>query len=180
MRSRDRSRVLVPLALLFVTLLLLTACGPTESELVIDEPWARAAQAGMMAMEDQSEDSDSSTMDGMEGDSEEGMHSGAVSAAYMAIRNTGGAADRLIGGTTDAANIVEIHTVEMEGDVMRMRPLADGLEIPAGESVTLQPGGFHVMLMDLQQDLVDGDTLALTLNFESGKQIEIQAEIRNP
>ena len=61
-----------------------------------------------------------------------------------------------------------------------MRPLADGLDIPANESVTLEPGGFHLMLMDLQESLVAGETVSLTLTFESGKEITVDAEIRLP
>ena len=98
----------------------------------------------------------------------------------MVIANNGGASDKLVSASTDAAGVVEIHTVEMTDGVMQMRPLTDGLEIPANGSVTLEPGGFHIMLMDLQESLVDGETVTLTLTFESGKEIVTDAEIRNP
>lgn len=181
MSVRDKFGKIIPAAILLGMLILMSACGPTESQIAVEEPWARAAETTNMAMDNSEEETDSESMEGMSDDTEmEMQHSGAVSAAYMVISNTGGSMDRLIGGSTEAASVVEIHTVEMENDVMRMRPLADGLEIPAGERVTLQPGGYHVMLMDLQQDLIAGEMLTLTLSFESGKEIEIQAEIRNP
>jgi len=169
--------------------LLLSACsGPAESNLSVSDAWARAASLMPMgedatntgasdegmAMNDESEDS-------MDGGMNMDMSAGAVSAAYMTIENQGNAADRLVSASTDAAGVVEIHTSEMDDQgVMRMRPVPDGLEIPANSSLTLEPGGYHLMLMDLQRDLNAGDTITLTLNFESGKQLTVDAEIRAP
>lgn len=144
---------------------LLAACGPGQSVLAVRDAWARAAEVSPA----QGSEHSAST-----------SHSGAVSAAYMVIANTGNAGDRLLRVVTDAATAAEIHTTQMEGNVMRMRPLPDGLEIPAGGQVVLEPGGYHLMLMGLQRDLVAGERLPLTLIFASGKQLTIEAEIRAP
>ncbi|MBU7579910.1 MAG: copper chaperone PCu(A)C [Porphyrobacter sp.] len=105
----------------------------------------------------------------------EGQNAGG---AFMTIANTGTAADRLTGGSSPVAGRVEIHTVTMENDVMRMRQLEDGLEVPAGGEVTLKPGSFHVMLMDLKQPLKAGDKVPLTLTFKGAGPIETELEVR--
>ena len=76
--------------------------------------------------------------------------------AFMAITNSGGAPDRLTGGSSPFAAEVQIHTVDMTDGVMRMRQLKDGLEIPSGGSVTLRPGSFHIMLIGLKHPLKQG------------------------
>ena len=70
---------------------------------------------------------------------------------------------RLISATSPVAGLVEIHEMAMDGNIMRMRALANGLELPAGKAVDLKPGGFHMMLMDLKQQLKPGETVSLTL-----------------
>ncbi len=105
----------------------------------------------------------------------EGQNAGG---AFMTIANTGTAADRLTGGSTPVAARVEIHTMTMENDVMRMRQLEDGLEIPAGGEVTLKPGSFHVMLMDLKQPLQAGEKVPLTLTFAGAGTLETELEVR--
>jgi copper(I)-binding protein len=113
--------------------------------------------------------------DGME------MSPNSVSAAYLTIANAGAAADRLVSAATDVAGLVEIHTSEMDSQgVMRMRPLTDGLEIPPNGSVSLEPGGYHIMLMELNQPLMPGETVTLTLKFASGTTLDVEAEIRLP
>ncbi len=177
------SRRYILLLVLTLTLLVASGCAPAESALEITDPWARSA-ALEAADSATGEMDESDQMDEMSADSADSAptvgHNGPVSAAYMTIRNTGGAADRLLSASTAAAGIVEIHTVEMENDIMRMRPLVDGLEIPAGGEVALQPGGYHIMLMNLQEALVAGETLSLTLTFQSGKELSVEAEIRAP
>lgn len=87
-------------------------------------------------------------------------------AAYMLIENTGDEADRLIGGATAVAEVVEIHEIVDVSGVMNMRPLAEGLEIPAGAEVLLEPGGYHVMLIGLTESLEPNMTFDLVLTFE--------------
>jgi copper(I)-binding protein len=105
----------------------------------------------------------------------EGQNAGG---AFMTIANTGSAADRLTGGSSPVAGRVEIHTMTRENDVMRMRQLEDGLELPAGGEVTLKPGSFHVMLMDLKQPLKVGEKVPLTLNFKGAGTLETELEVR--
>lgn len=97
-----------------------------------------------------------------------------VAGAFMSFTNEGGAADRLVGGTSPIAERVEIHTMEMAGGVMKMRPLADGLEVAAGAKVELAPGGIHIMLIGLKQPIAEGDKVPLTLTFEKGGDIEVE------
>ena len=99
-------------------------------------------------------------------------------AVYMMLVNEGGAADALIGVETDAAEVVELHETKMEGDVMKMSPVSK-VEIPAGGSAALAPGGLHVMLINLQQQLVAGEKIELKLNFEKSTPITVEAEIRD-
>ena len=83
--------------------------------------------------------------------------------AYVAIQSP--TADRLVSLSTPVAKKAELHTMSMQGMVMKMRPLS-GLDIPAGQPVTLKPGGDHIMLMGLNQPLRAGQTFPLTLDFE--------------
>lgn len=86
-----------------------------------------------------------------------------IGAAYVTIRSP--TADRLIGASTPLANKAELHTMEMSGMVMKMRPIA-GIDIPAGQPVTLGPGGMHIMLMGLKEPLKAGQSFPLTLTFQ--------------
>lgn len=100
-----------------------------------------------------------------------------VSGGYMVIRNTGDEADRLIGGQAGFAKKVEIHEMSMENDVMKMRELLGGLEIPAGGEVELKPGGFHVMFIGLDGQLKDGETRPVTLIFEKAGSIDVDFNV---
>ena len=84
-------------------------------------------------------------------------------AAYVTILSP--TPDRLLSASSPAAKKAELHTMEMAGMVMKMRPVA-GLDIPAGQPVALKPGGEHIMLIGLQQPLREGQSFTLTLNFE--------------
>ncbi len=85
-----------------------------------------------------------------------------IGAAYVTIRSP--TADRLVAASTPIAQKTELHTMEMSGMVMKMRPIA-GIDIPAGQPVTLGPGGMHIMLMGLKEPLKAGQSFPLTLNF---------------
>jgi periplasmic copper chaperone A len=97
-----------------------------------------------------------------------------VGGGFMTIVNSGAEPDRLVSATSPAAGEVQLHEMGMEGDVMKMRHLPDGIEIPAGETVTLAPGGLHIMLMGLKQAFVEGETIPLTLTFEKAGTVEIE------
>lgn len=100
-----------------------------------------------------------------------------VSGGYMVIRNTGSEADRLIAGAADFAGKVEIHEMKMDGDIMKMREVEGGLEIPAGGEVTLKPGGYHVMFMKLGEQLEEGQQRKVTLTFEKAGTIEVDFNV---
>lgn len=100
-----------------------------------------------------------------------------VAAGYLAITNAGKTADRLIGGTAAAAGVLELHDMTMTDGVMRMRRIDNGIEIKPGATVRLQPGGQHVMFMDLKQPLKMGERLKGTLVFEKAGAVEIEYEV---
>jgi copper(I)-binding protein len=96
---------------------------------------------------------------------------------FMTITNAGSAPDRLIGAKTENAARSEIHQMKMDGDVMKMNAVEGGLEIPAGGSVTLAPGGYHVMMMGLKQPLAPSECLELTLSFEKSGDLPVELNI---
>lgn len=96
---------------------------------------------------------------------------------YMTITNSGTEDDRLIAVATEIAGMAEVHEMRMDGDVMRMREVAGGLVIPAGETVVLEPGGYHLMLMALNQPLIEGESFAVTLIFEKAGTVEVMLEV---
>lgn len=87
---------------------------------------------------------------------------------------------RLVGASSPVAGVVEVHEMAMEGNVMKMRALADGLALPAGQTVELKPGGYHVMLMDLKQPLEAGSTVPVTLVFEGADKKRDSVELQVP
>lgn len=100
-------------------------------------------------------------------------------AMFMTIHNDGEADDRLIGVQSPVAQMVELHTHIEEDGVMRMRPVEDGFEIPAGGVHALERGGDHVMLMGLTEPFNDGATLPLTLIFERAGAITFEVVVDN-
>ena len=126
----------------------LAACQPASTKapaLEVNEAWARATAPGQDA-----------------------------GGAFLTIEG-GSEADRLVGGSTPVARSVEIHAMQMDGQVMRMRRQA-AVPVPAGESVKLEPGGLHLMLMGLDAPLKQGSAFPLTLDFEKAgrKQVDVK------
>lgn len=99
-------------------------------------------------------------------------------AVYMMLMNKGGQADTLVSVTSDIAEAVELHETKMEGDVMKMAPVQGGIEVPAGGSAELKPGGLHVMLINLKEELTPGQKIELTLNFKNSAPIKVEADVR--
>ncbi|MBI3102627.1 MAG: copper chaperone PCu(A)C [Burkholderiales bacterium] len=95
------------------------------------------------------------------------------------MRLTASEATRLVGVSTPAAGVAEVHEMKMEGDVMKMRAIA-GLDLPAGQAVELKPGGYHVMLMDLKAPLAKGSTVPVTLLFKNAQGAESKLELQVP
>ncbi len=121
----------------------------TKGDLVISAPWLRATPAGAE-----------------------------VAAGYLVITNKGTSAERLVSFSTDLAAQPEVHEMSNEGGVMKMRPLAKGLVIPAGGSVKLEPGGYHLMLLQLKRPLAAGQRYKATLVFEKAGPVEVEFEVR--
>jgi len=103
-----------------------------------------------------------------------------VSGAYMQIQSDTDA--RLVGVFSPAVPRVEIHEMKMDGDVMRMREV-QAIELPKGKTVSLEPGGFHIMLMNLPKPIAVGEVIPLILTVESGgkrQTVEVKAAARSP
>jgi copper(I)-binding protein len=98
----------------------------------------------------------------------------ASGAGYMTLTNKGAAPDRVSCVSDDASAQCQIHTMTMEGAVMKMRPVEGGLEIKPGESVTLKPGGNHMMFLSLKHPLEQGGTVKATLKFDHAGTIDVE------
>jgi periplasmic copper chaperone A len=140
---------------IFVLLAVLALAGPARAEdyqvgpIKIEQPWARATPQGAK-----------------------------VAAGYMRITNTGSAPDRLIGGSAMPAAGFELHEMKMDGNVMKMRALPTGVEIPPGGSVELKPGSYHVMFTGLKQPLAAGQHFKSTLAFEKAGKVEVEFTVQ--
>ena len=132
--------------------LLLTCCRPSGAppELHLSDAWARETVAGQTA-----------------------------TAAYLSIANRGESPDTLVAVTAPVPARASLHTTSYAGGVARMRPLADGLDIPPGETVVLEPGGPHIMVEDLAERLVAGETLQLRLRFLRSGERDIAVPVKN-
>jgi periplasmic copper chaperone A len=103
---------------------------------------------------------------------------GATSAAaYMTVTNNGKTPDRVNCVSSDASAECQIHSMTMDNGVMVMRPVEGGLEIKPGETVTLKPGGFHMMLLNLKHSLEQGNSLQATLKFDSAGTVQVDYPI---
>lgn len=98
-------------------------------------------------------------------------------AAYFTAMNKGKRDGRIVGASSPLAKRVEFHIHKMEGDLMKMRKVEGGVPVPSGESVTFEPGGLHVMLIDLSQPLQAGMTFPLTLEFKDGGSIDVEVNV---
>jgi periplasmic copper chaperone A len=163
MRTFDPRKALA----LVAALALLAGCGSDGGGVTVSEAWARTSPSMASA-----------------------------GAAYMVITNGGDSSDALIGASVDpsVAAAVEIHeTVTMGSDttmsgvgsdttmgsgMMSMQPV-DRIDISAGDSATLEPGGYHLMLLNLAEPLEAGETISITLTFEQAGEQVVEAEIRD-
>lgn len=98
-----------------------------------------------------------------------------VGSAYVTLTSPAG--DRLIGASSPVAGRAEVHEMQMDGTIMRMRELADGLVLPAGKAVALAPGGYHIMLVDLKQPLVAGQVILVQLRFQTAPPLDLQVTV---
>lgn len=98
--------------------------------------------------------------------------------AFMTLTAKDGG--KLVSATSPVAGVVEVHEMKMDGNVMKMRAVQGGLDLPAGKAVELKPGGYHVMLMDLKQPLTKDSTIPMTLVFKDAKGVETKTELKIP
>ncbi len=103
-----------------------------------------------------------------------------VGAAYVTITNTGPEDDRLVSVSSPLAGKVQLHNMSVENGVMKMQEMEDGIPIPAGQTVILKPGGLHIMLMQLNQQLKEGGTVPVTLTFDKAGTVTLDIDIRDP
>ncbi len=122
------------------------AADYTSGSLRVIQPWARATAPGA-----------------------------ASGGSFLKIENKG-AADRLVSASGSVSDEVQLHSMRMDGNVMRMEKLDKGIEIPAGGSVELKPGGLHIMLIGLKRPLKEGERFPLTLRFEKAGELGIEVE----
>lgn len=141
--------------LVMITLLLAGLAGNAQAHeykvgsIEIQHPWARATPKGA-----------------------------AVAGGYLKVTNNGTTPDRLIGGSVDVAQKFEIHEMSMDGGVMKMRELKDGLEIPPGATVELKPGSYHIMMMNLAHPLGKGEKVKASLEFEKAGKVDVEFAVQ--
>jgi copper(I)-binding protein len=100
-----------------------------------------------------------------------------TAAAYMTITNNGKTPDKVSCVSSDASAECQIHSMTMDNGVMVMRPVEGGLEIKPGETVTLKPGGFHMMLLNLKHPLEAGNDMKATLKFDTAGSVDVDYPI---
>ena len=97
-----------------------------------------------------------------------------VGGGYLKIVNHGTVADRLVSVSSQRAPSVQIHEMSMDGGIMKMRELPDGVEIPANATIELKPGGYHLMFMNVSQPFKEGEMVKATLNFEKAGPVDVE------
>ena len=98
--------------------------------------------------------------------------------AFMKLTAKEGA--KLVGVSSPAAGVAEIHEMKMDKDIMKMAALPNGLELPAGKAVELKPGSYHVMLMDLKAPILKDSTVPVTLVFQDAKGVKTNLDVKLP
>jgi hypothetical protein len=103
---------------------------------------------------------------------------GPTGAVYLTLRNEGPAGDRLVGVATEAAKTAELHQSREENGIMKMRPVA-GFDLPAHGSVSLAPGGYHIMPIGLARPVKAGGAISVTLRFAKAEPMTLQVPIKD-
>ena len=102
-----------------------------------------------------------------------------VGAGYLLITNNGGEDDMLIGLNSSFSKMAQIHSMKIEDGVMKMERIEDGIAIPAGTTITLKPGGNHLMFMGIQEPFIAGQNQKITLTFEKAGTVEVDFAVRS-
>lgn len=98
--------------------------------------------------------------------------------AFMTLTAKDGA--KLVGVLSPVAGVAEVHEMKLDGDIMKMRAVEGGIDLPAGKAVELKPGGYHVMLMDLKTPLQKDTTIPMTLLLKDAKGVQSKMDIKVP
>ena len=101
-----------------------------------------------------------------------------VAGGYLTIENKGSTSDRLIGGSGDVTDRIEVHEMTTSNGVMTMRALDKGLVIEPGKTVKLAPSGYHLMIMDLKSPLKQGGKVPVTLEFEKAGKVAVTLDVQ--
>jgi len=151
-RAQAHPRGFERLSLAVIALLLLFACVPgalahefKAGDLEIGHPWSRVTPPGAK-----------------------------VAGGYFTVTNKGSAPDRLVSISSDISDKAELHEMGVKDGVMTMRPVAGGLEIPAGGKVALKPGGYHLMFIGLKRQPKQGEKFPATLTFEKAGSVKVE------
>lgn len=142
-------KVFVPFAVLAAFAGTSLAHGYQAGSLAIQHPWSRETAAGQ-----------------------------AVGGGFLTIANPGAAEDRLLSGTSPVAAEVQLHTMTMDGGVMRMRQVKGGIAVPAKGRLELKPGGYHIMFIGLKQQLRQGERFPVTLRFKRAGTVTVQFAVQ--
>ncbi|WP_150912732.1 copper chaperone PCu(A)C [Marinobacter halotolerans] len=140
-------RNLVAAALIGVAALPVSAHSISEGDITVTHPWTRPTPPAV-----------------------------SIGVGYMAISNNGKTEVTFTGGKTPKAKAVSIHQSSMKNDMMTMKPVPDGLPIPAGETVLLEPSGYHLMLEGLTGAITSGETVPMTLTFDGAGPVEVELQ----
>ncbi|WP_306227938.1 copper chaperone PCu(A)C [Bosea beijingensis] len=100
-----------------------------------------------------------------------------VGGGYLSIENTGTAADRLVSVSVPFAARAEVHEMTVKDGIMTMRPMDQGVEVPPGAKVEFKPGGYHIMFMELKQQLKQGEMIKGTLTFEKAGTVDVEFKV---
>ena len=136
------------ISLLWLATLLISACGSSSAELTVQDAWARPAING---------------------------NNGAT---YFIIENDTSSEDTLLSVSSDIASAVEVHMSMMDGNGVMSMQMQEAVTVPSGKTLEFKPGGLHVMLIRLNQDLKIGDTISLTLIFEKTGSRTIEVTVK--
>jgi copper(I)-binding protein len=145
---RTFTRILATLFAVALSATLALAHGYKLGNLEIHHPWAKATVEGQP-----------------------------VAGGFMKITNSGTEADRLIAVSSNVAGMLQLHEMKVEDGVMKMAEIPGGVEIPAGQTVELKPGGLHVMFMGLKAQFKEGETVKAVLTFEKAGTIEVEFKV---
>ncbi|MGA1717889.1 MAG: copper chaperone PCu(A)C [Aquiluna sp.] len=141
------------ISLLFLIIpLLLTGCA-SPGGVVAEDLWVKSSEMSMQ---------------------------GGMTAVYGTLTNNTQQDVVLVGGETEIAGVVEVHEMTMIGGEMKMQEIDGGLTIPAGMSIVLEPGGNHLMLMMLTDDLEAGEEISVTFDFDGAEDITVDGIVAKP